>query len=686
MLVSGILEHDSDPNYGQIIYIIDIPLPAVVSEPIITEVLETIRVEYFDIERKTPIYQFEDCIKQINASLAYIAEQGNSEWIGHIHSLIALLVGNEIYISHSGRATAAVVRGSLYTPIVSPSPNPNQRILAHKTYANMVSGQLSDDDLLIFGNSEIARHFSPQFLTQAAQNNATSAIQSMYQAGRRLNLKNIATIVAKVEPDDSNIPTNPYSITLDQPLESVAGTLIPKIGNTKSISSAIKKIPRFNAQRVFIDLFRTFKQVFINPKQDLEFQQDDNTLESKSYHHSAQTKLTRTPGQKFVNRVERMHGLCSKLLFNLQNIFKNLPPKYLISIGVIMLGILLLTIGQRITKHNINTPNSSEIATQTSKILELLDSANLTKVENPEKSRESLTEAKTQLNQLSSSSDPKVEDVRIKYLAMISEINNVTTIDDKIKLGVSKDTNNIFVIGQYLFTTKNNSSDIFRLTLGKNETEEKIFTTPDKNPVIKAVLNEPARQLTIITKANNLYVYSLDDQNSATLLSPPQGEKWPDIQSLTWYQKNLYILESRTGSILKYISTDGVKFTTKSPYLASEGFSNGDAKMITSDGSIYILFNSGLITKLIKGNKQGFGPLILPKPDNSWNNPNKMFTGTISGHLYVQDKVRVVETNQDGTYRSQYQFPYGDIEDCYISPITKRGWVLFKSEVYQFSL
>jgi hypothetical protein len=178
--------------------------------------------------------------------------------------------------------------------------------MAHKTYANMVSGQLSDEDFLIFGNSEVSRHFSPQFLTQAAQNSATSTIQSMYQAGRRLNLKNIATIVAKVEPDDSQITTSPYSITLDQPIDTVSGTLIPKIGNAKQFTAAIRKVPSVNFVHYVKGLKKLFINIYSNPKRNLEFQQEESQVEPKSYHHSSQTQITRTPGQKLVNRFERL--------------------------------------------------------------------------------------------------------------------------------------------------------------------------------------------------------------------------------------------------------------------------------------------------------------------------------------------------------------------------------------------
>jgi hypothetical protein len=689
-LYSGILEHDLDPSYGQMIYIIDIPLPPVVSEPIVTEIISTINEEYFGVERKTAIYQFEDCIKQTNAALSFIAEQGNNEWIGHIHALVALIVGDEIYISNSGRATAAVIRGSLYTPIISSVQNPNQRVLAHKTFANLVSGQLSENDFLIFGNSEVSRHFSPQFLSQAAIESPISTIQSMYQAGRRLNLRNIAVIVAKLEQEDIGVPTSPYSITLDQPLDVANSSLIPKVPSAKNYNSifihqSLKFVTNFLWRAIKTGI-RLIKSTFEKQHTNLEFQKTEGDIEVKSYHHSNHTLLKRTPGQRLVNNFEHWHGTLNKYIQVFRTFMKNLSPRYLITIGIIIVAILTLTIAQRITKQDVGTVTGAEATEQINQITALFTETVAVKTDNPEKARSNLSQINTILSKLANNNDQKVKDAQNQYLALVSEVNNITNVDDKNKISVAKDTNNIFAIGQYLFTTKQNSSDIFRSTLGKNEPADKIFSTPDNAAITLVSLNEPTRILTILTKSNHLYTYSLDDQTTNSILSPPQGESWPKIESLTWYQKNLYILENGTGAIYKYTSTDGIKFSSKTPYLASESFSRPDAKSISTDGSMYLLFGSGSVSKIVKGNKQSYGPLELPLPDNNWDNPIALFTGTTTGHLYIQDKSRIIVTNQDGTYRSQYKFTYGNIDNCYISPISKRGWILSGEVVYQFSL
>jgi hypothetical protein len=676
--------------YGQIIYIIDIPLPPVISEPIVNEIITTINEEYFGVERKTAIYQFEDCIKQINAALSFIAEQGNNEWIGHIHALVALIVGDEIYISNSGRATAAVIRGSLYTPIISSVQNPNQRVLAHKTFANLVSGQLSENDFLIFGNSEVSRHFSPQFLSQAAIESPISTIQSMYQAGRRLNLRNIAVIVAKLEQEDIGVPTSPYSITLDQPLEVTNSSIIPQIPSTKKyrsivIGQSLKFITNFLWRAIKTGI-RLIKSTFEKPSTNLEFQKTEGEIEVKSYHHSNHTLLKRTPGQRLVNNFEHWHGASNKYMQILRTFMKNLSPRYLITVGVIIMAILTLTITQRIVKHDSGSLTEAESAEQINQITALFTETIAVKTSNPEKARGNLSQINTILSKLANSNDLKVKDAQNQYFSLVSEINNITNIDDKNKILVAKDTNNILAIGQYLFTTKQNSGDIFRLTLGKDEPADKIFSTPDNAAITFVSLNEPTRILTLLTKSNHLYIYSLDDQTTNSILTPPQGESWPNIKSLTWYQKNLYILENNTGIVYKYSSTDGIKFSAKNPYLASESFSSPDAQSISTDGSIYLLFGSGDVSKIVKGNKQSYGPLELPLPDNKWDNPTALFTGTTTGHLYIQDKSRITVTNQDGTYRSQYKFIYGNIDNCYISSISKRGWILSGEVVYQFSL
>ena len=61
-LASGVLEHPSDPRYGKIMFVIDIPLPLIVGEAVEKAIVSTIKEEYFETERRSPLYQFEDTI------------------------------------------------------------------------------------------------------------------------------------------------------------------------------------------------------------------------------------------------------------------------------------------------------------------------------------------------------------------------------------------------------------------------------------------------------------------------------------------------------------------------------------------------------------------------------------------------------------------------------------------------
>ncbi len=695
VLSSGILEHPTDILYGKILYIIDIPLPATVAETVEKTIISTLQEEYFGVTKKNPVYQFEDCIKQVNAALAELAEDGKNEWVGHIHACIALLADDEIFVTHTGRVLGAVVRGNSFVPIFDTN-TPERKILVHKTFANLASGQLSQNDTVILGNGEIGRHFSPQFLCQATGESPQSSVQAIFEAAKRLHLKNITTIIGKMVPDSDVLAEqgNNYTLVLEQstgrafqaPIRSVSAG-----GAAQTISTQIApmwgKLKQYvldgvkaGTQFIQAKSGTLVKNVKSEPKTSVTF--EETTVDLPPVPVAPSSPLhQRTPGQKFADQLSRLSRQSAVLQKQVTKNMSRVAPKNLLIAAVVLVAIIGISVWTR-ARHNVTPAQNTAATTALNQAKSDIAQANILQ-NNPQQARTLLNTAAGLLQTVPSSlkTTSQYTAVNDSYYQALATINHATVISASDTEDVDKTTMGVFVLGQYLFTTRTHSNSIFRQTIGKKDAPQIAYNVPSNDAISYTYFIDATRQAIIVTSANKLYMADLNTNNQPVELIPPSGQTWPAVQSITSYQKNLYILEKNVGQIWKFTTTDGIHFLTKQPYLASSSLINPKTTALASDGYIYTLANDASMTKLLKGAPQSFGPIQLPDPTNGFVNPQNIFTEDSINNIYVQDQKQVIALDKDGHYVHQYLFKDGTITTSFISPKTQKAWLLVGSKV-----
>lgn len=271
----------------------------------------------------------------------------------------------------------------------------------------------------------------------------------------------------------------------------------------------------------------------------------------------------------------------------------------------------------------------------------------------------------------------EIKDSTVEY---ISQNANATD--------VSSDTAKFIVAGQSLITTRKNSSDLYRQTLGEKNEAKIIHSLPENLEIADLYFDEINNRILVITTNNRIFNVSLVDNSSIVEIDPPVGESWPSIRSLTTYLNNIYILENETGLIWKYASADGKIYQPKSPYLVDSSLSDKNAQAIASDGSIYVLFSDGKISKFLRGTSDKFTSPILPTPNDKWQSPTTIFANAseTSKNVYIQNNDKIVEITKHGEYQRQFVLENKQISATYISEKDKKGWVLSVDKIYQFEL
>lgn len=251
---------------------------------------------------------------------------------------------------------------------------------------------------------------------------------------------------------------------------------------------------------------------------------------------------------------------------------------------------------------------------------------------------------------------------------------------------MSTDTDKFVVWDQYLFTSKRGSGDLFSQKLDGQGSPKIIYSFGNSLEITGLYVDEKNDRIFVTTSSNRLFSVLPERDFEVSKINPSSGETWPDIEFLTTYNNNLYILENESGAIWKYTSFDGITYQPKTLYLVEPDLSSKDAEAIASDGSIYLLFNDGKISKFSRGVKAEFAVPLLPASSNGWMSPKVIFANTERENLYVQDQDRIIEINNAGQYQRQFSLEEKQISASFISFEDKMGWILSEDKIYQFSL
>ncbi|MBI2430761.1 MAG: hypothetical protein HYV39_01960 [Candidatus Levybacteria bacterium] len=177
-------------------------------------------------------------------------------------------------------------------------------------------------------------------------------------------------------------------------------------------------------------------------------------------------------------------------------------------------------------------------------------------------------------------------------------------------------------------------------------------------------------------------VFTVDKKSKNKKTIIPNKDYWDDVGGLGVYFGNIYVLDKRAGQIFKFTGSE----FNKSNYLVGgmQDFSN--VQSITIDGSVFVLFNDGVIKKFIRGRQEDFGTKELDKP---LKNPSLIFTDAETNNLYILDKgnSRIVVLNKSGVYQTQYQADVlKDAKEFDVKEKDKKIFVLSGGKLWQIDL
>ena len=130
--------------------------------------ISVIKKEYFSKPKRGAIESFEAALHKANLALSKLAEHGNVAWIGKINILCAALERYNLHITQIGTCHAFLLREKNLTDISDGLSTDEDRLNPLKTFTDVSSGKIQENDKLVISTDNIFDIFSFEEIKKSA--------------------------------------------------------------------------------------------------------------------------------------------------------------------------------------------------------------------------------------------------------------------------------------------------------------------------------------------------------------------------------------------------------------------------------------------------------------------------------------------------------------------------------------
>ncbi|OGI29214.1 MAG: hypothetical protein A2288_00385 [Candidatus Moranbacteria bacterium RIFOXYA12_FULL_44_15] len=220
-------ENISQQNLGKIIGILEIDDQSEDSSYIVNYLISVVKKEYFSRSKRGPIESFEAALHKANLALSKLAEHGNINWIGKINAAIAIIEKNNLHISCAGSAKVLLLRLKTITDVSEKSEPETSEPNPIKTFEEVLSGRLENEDKLILATESIFNIFSLEEIKKSALKFSDSEFIRFLKTALVNELEKAAVIVvdAKEKQEEREIEKVPRK---SQPINAFSQSAFSK--------------------------------------------------------------------------------------------------------------------------------------------------------------------------------------------------------------------------------------------------------------------------------------------------------------------------------------------------------------------------------------------------------------------------------------------------------------------------
>lgn len=698
-------ETAKEKRLGILFVVAEITKPSKHSKDLIEGIAEMMQNQFYKGEEADILKNFELSLRNVNETLAEIAEHGITSWIGNMNATIAVLKDSELHVATTGDSNAYLIRNeeiasikAKYFPTQADKDNPL------KTFVNVASGRVYEGDKLLFTTPSLIEYLSSEKILRTLEGSGLAgAIESLTtlldEYKNEVNTASIITYIGE-EEEEKAVPTaTPVPETEERGKETE--TILPQ----KELE--IKAEPE---KEVALPERKEKSEAPLLSKEGLKSAGRNTGEYLKSLPGKARGLLSRNrddsaPRQR-VPRTEGGKNPAIKVLKTIGNGIKALVvfvyiklfrpfaswfmrlslKRKLYLIGAVALVIILVFSINAILGDKEEQAEVIDVSALLSEAQDLNNQGNAELVfGNKGEALTLFTDAEGKVNQVLEADPGNTE---------------AETLLNDIREGIDRATNKTVVTPETLFeigSIAENSSPnqlvkagdgIYTINTSDNTIIEYLLATNNGQELPLNVEAKPVRLGTVGTDLIALTsLPSLIQRSStsfSTIKSAFRSNDFVNLSAMESYGDNIYGLLPSVDMIYMFVETeDG--YAGAEQWLDEKSTSLSDAVDMTIDGSIYVLKADGTIAKFLSGVEESFEVKGLP---SEISKPTRIqaYEGGTFIYLFDADSKSIVALDKEGNFKAIYKWSDDGVKDAFIDEPGKTAYLLTDTEVKKFSL
>ena len=731
--------------YGSLYFVIDIHSPSSLAPDIGYNLIDIIKEEFYRDLSKTPSQSFENALKAANEEFSAIAKEGEKSWLGKTNIVVSAITKNNLLAVARGTSEMHLWRNGKIMNLSEGMYTPGETYRPEETLTNIIEGDLSVGDKLIFSTAELFYYLSVEKLKRLVEagSPAGAAKEIATQLKNESDIYRTNVIIAEfslpklIDADEETAPEDNWITKVEENMSVEEEKKAKPIFGGFSVRKETTTIADNNSlEDVSTEEPETSKQQITDMAQEL-YMEEEKKVDTASLLTKAPVK-SKMPNINYGQGLSKISTAADKLKMLATSpmakktgniIFRYLKYAILVVLAALDLIITLITDWVNDVKKR---PNGSKILMTTVGILavvvvgstlllasnqstrvskkvaiESLESAiqkrdaakaaviyeDTTKAssllfeafglaEAASKNEETKEEALVVLAEVSSQLDEVGRTQRFDNPQLLTDFSTLASqITTESRTETKITIDNIIAVGNDIYTYDLEHNKVFKYNDSRREVGIVNSLVSKEKKIKLGNLNNNA----LVLYTNPASIYSLDLDENVMENLPLDTGSWNNATSLISYTDKLYFLDAENNNIWKYKAvSEG--YTKIAAYFGNtENLDLSGATDFAIDGDVYILIN-GLVNKYTVGQQVEFNIRNIPEHTGEIGSIKDMDTDALAAGLYVldADNNRVVSFDKEtGEYLEQFIFSGIDNPSkIFVDEQSGYIWILSDTLVY----
>ncbi len=682
---------------GFVFYLIEINFPKEKDDIIITTIESVIKKTIY---KESDIFSyFEKILQRVNDSIDLLSKKNVDIWSGNFNAIIGCVQNSELIISQSGKISGYLFRKDKISTITENNTT-NSPVHPLKTFTNITSGELTNNDKLLFANNDFFNCISlDRARSMVSANNPVETVNEIFKNFHNINKShNINAIVIGVS--DISIDSDPFDeiVYIDQKNETFKKLLLEKVLPLIIATGKMILIFAKSASKFIGAIFQTLRPITLKIHAKISKNINKKSKQPANYGHlnkflknNKAIKINdfRMNDLKTKERQDsKLTAFYSVLISVLTLIFKKKNRIFLYIILIIILGFFVFKNIREKSQNHATIKKEQELTLNYNQAKALFNKAKqdqaLGKPEYSKEFSEALDLAIKAKASIAVNSDATrlIRDIRI-YLDKEIKAAHLPNPDQGYAFG--QNITNIFILGSEIYGI-NNAGKLYQFDTRDQQTSLIASIGKDKGDIVSLSGSESQAKIFIYTNKNILISYDTNTK-IPTELKITDDKAWESAKSIAAFSTNIYLLDTTSNMVWRHTQTDqlygkGNKYFGKNVDLSK-------TISFAVDGNLYLLDSDAKIQKYSKGSlDQEFEIKDIPGVANKIESPAKLITSEDTNYLYILDTKlnRIIQADKFGAFVSQYMFDDIKVDDFAINPKIEKFWIISGSKIYEMGL